>query len=571
MLLNHYIHNSDKSKNYLSLLWQLFMTRIVFKKYYFFAITLILYSCDTHVGENGTVLDVFKPAVVDFSALEKNIEQIKSDTFNFSKFFVEQDSLITNKEMSALYPNNESLWLDKFGLNQKAEDFLAYLRQCDNEGFIPAQFEITTLDSLKKLLNKEKLSTDAQALLEMKISYAYLKLSRQLLHGRILPNSIDKTWNNTNDSTANVLNFYKLISENTVQNVLDSLRPNHPWYKRFLKRAEQLSKVSNVDLNWKALQRTWLIGDSSEHLPALRKLLNEYSSEPQDINSSLWQSDIEDAIVSFQKDFGLERTGKLDSATIKNLKENPKTKLKKLCMNMERMRWLKKEFNKEFIWVNIPQMELFYYEKDSLSFYMRTVVGKLSRKTPTLDSKLSNIVFNPPWYVPPTILKQEVIPGIQRRGGSYLARRGLVARDSRGRIVRASAINGSNYKRFSISQNPGRNSALGSVKFNFPNKDAIFLHDTNHRGDFGNKYRALSSGCIRLHHPKNFAEFVLRDTAYSANNIDTIIKKGKTQSVNIKRDIGVHIVYLTMGLDSAGSLIPVPDLYKWDEKLEQLF
>jgi murein L,D-transpeptidase YcbB/YkuD len=105
------------------------------------------------------------------------------------------------------------------------------------------------------------------------------------------------------------------------------------------------------------------------------------------------------------------------------------------------------------------------------------------------------------------------------------------------------------------------------VKFNFPNKEAIFLHDTNHRGDFGKKYRAFSSGCIRVHHPKDFASFILRDSTYNSEGIESVIKKRATKSVKLKRDIGVHIVYLTNAVDSMGNVVRVKDVYKWDKKL----
>ncbi len=166
-----------------------------------------------------------------------------------------------------------------------------------------------------------------------------------------------------------------------------------------------------------------------------------------------------------------------------------------------------------------------------------------------------------------TILKEEVLPGISRRGGSYLRRRGLQATDSRGRVVDASRINASNYKRFSINQKPGLNSALGTVKFNFPNRLSIFLHDTNHRGDFNKKYRAFSSGCIRVHKPREFAEFLLRDTNYTKPKIDSLVKRNQTKSMPMeKRNIYLHIMYQTMSLDSAGNIKHYPDIYKWDEE-----
>ncbi|MBK9299400.1 MAG: L,D-transpeptidase family protein [Bacteroidetes bacterium] len=203
----------------------------------------------------------------------------------------------------------------------------------------------------------------------------------------------------------------------------------------------------------------------------------------------------------------LKVTGFLDTSTLKKLNTSIDQKLAKLALNMERMRWLKHDFKQPYIWVAIPKMEMDYVENNTIGFNMRVVVGKPSRATPALDANIKNIVLSPPWNVPPTIMREEVVPGIARRGGAYLARRGLKAYDRRGRVVSASAINARNYRNFSIGQAPGYRSSLGEVKFNMPNPWAIYMHDTPHREDFVKSYRAFSSGCVRVHKPKEFATF----------------------------------------------------------------
>ncbi len=311
------------------------------------------------------------------------------------------------------------------------------------------------------------------------------------------------------------------------------------------------------------------LGDTSWQIQQLRNVLLSVADIPINSQEAEWDSIAIQALKKFQGQFAIPVTGELDSLTRALLIQDPSEAIGKLALNMERMRWLKRDFDKEFVWVNIPQMEVHYFEEQQLAFFMRAVVGKVTRKTPTLDSRLSNIAFNPPWFVSPTILKREIIPGIARSGGYYLRKRGLIAKDRRGRTINPAIINSSNYRKYSISQNPGRNNALGSVKFNFPNKESIYLHDTNHREGFSRAYRATSSGCIRVHYPKDFARFILRDTAFSAQHIDSIIHRQKTFSEKVPRPIGVHIVYLTNAVDSAGHLIAVNDIYGWDEKLRQ--
>ncbi|HAD33347.1 MAG TPA: hypothetical protein DCF44_02450 [Chitinophagaceae bacterium] len=233
----------------------------------------------------------------------------------------------------------------------------------------------------------------------------------------------------------------------------------------------------------------------------MRKRLYAEINLPTDTSNQTWTLDLLESLKYFQYRHQIRETGKMDTATIRRLNTNLDEKLRKLALNMERMRWLRHDFQQPFIWVNIPKMDLEYVEKDSIQFAMRVVIGRPGRPTPSLDSKIENIVFSPPWIVPPTIMREEVVPGIARRGGSYLARRGLKAYDRRGRVVNASRINAKNFRSFSIGQAPGYRSSLGEVKFNMPNPWSIYMHDTPHREDFVKFNRAYSSVCVRVQKP----------------------------------------------------------------------
>lgn len=527
----------------------------------FLLFSFIVQSCDNQNVGSG-LGNFFKPEVIDIDALN---QALKSDSTFWLTEAGRDDSTNFMEELEKFYPEKKSKWFDKLGFNSNAKELLEQIKLSKSEGLNPEDYYFLFLDSVSKNIDKVSLAALQEA--EFKTSEAFLKFTKHLLLGKVKPLSIDKNWQNKNDTTWNVDSLVSTVSNNPMKEVIEQFRSAHPWYKKFRESSLRLDRLNQINISKSQLPEQLEIGDSSSKIRALRAILSKVADSSLDQTKMVWDTDSRNALTDYQSKYGIRTTGQFDSATIASLTQESSETVKQLGMNMERIRWLERDFLDEFIWVNIPQMEVSYFENDSVTFNMRAVVGRLSRKTPTLDSKLSNIVFNPPWYVPPTILKQEVIPGIMRRGGSYLARRGLVARDRRGRKINPSRINSKNYRRFSISQNPGRNSALGSVKFNFPNKEAIFLHDTNHRGDFGKKYRAFSSGCIRVHHPKDFASFILRDTTYDAKGIESVIKKRATKSVKLKRDIGVHIVYLTNAVDSMGNVVRVKDVYKWDKKL----
>ncbi len=527
----------------------------------FLGLFLTFTSCKNE-GGGSKISNIFKSEVIDIGALN---DKISIDSFQNLTAILGKDSTSSFDDLKKLYTVKSSKWFDKLGLTENAKELVKQISLSRAEGLNPLDYHFSFLDSVVK--NIENVSSQDLQKADYMMSHAFVQFSKDLLYGKVKPLEIDENWQNVNDTAWSIDSIIGLVNEKPIGTILNELRPTHPWYKKFRETSTKLEELNKYRISKSELPENLVEGDSSIKVRALRSILSKVADTSLDKTKMVWDYEAISALMGYQKKYGIAPTGQFDSATVASLTQESSETVKQLGLNMERMRWLQKDFMEEFIWVNIPQMEVSYFEEDSVTFNMRAVVGRLSRKTPTLDSKLSNIVFNPPWYVPPTIMKQEILPGIQRRGGSYLARRGLVARDRRGRKINPSRINAKNYKRYSISQNPGRNSALGSVKFNFPNKEAIFLHDTNHRGDFGRKYRAFSSGCIRVHHPKDFASFILRDTTYNEDGIEKVIKRKQTKSVKVKRDVGVHIVYLTNAVDSAGNVVKVKDVYKWDRKL----
>jgi len=247
----------------------------------------------------------------------------------------------------------------------------------------------------------------------------------------------------------------------------------------------------------------------------------------------------------------------------------------KIDINLERIRWMPKDIEPLYIMVNVPLMELFLRKDGRDAMHMNVLVGKTIRQTPSLNAKMVNVVINPPWGVPPTILKKDIGPGIARMGAAgNLQKKGLRAYNSKGKEVNPSEITAANYKKYFFKQPPGDDNALGYVKFNLPNKWDIYLHDTPHRGDFTNTDRAKSSGCIRRQNPREMAEYILSDIEgkeFTQEKMDSMISTHKTTYEKLTNNIPVHIVYLTAFDDSTYTHTRfVKDIYKRDAKLAQL-
>ncbi|MBK6332016.1 MAG: L,D-transpeptidase family protein [Bacteroidetes bacterium] len=521
-------------------------------------------SCNENAS-NGNREDAKALKKIDLQALNISIAE-KFDSNAQTPFMVwEQDTLDKLSLFKEVYINKSSLWLNENGINKQGSEFLKVLNDLKNDGMDIEQYHTNELVQLsKEVLNNA--NTQNTFSFETKLTNAFLSASRDMLMGsRVNKN---KEIKNANDSLINEADILKLaIKNDQIVEAFEYMRPKHPWYKKFREAYIHLSaiQIKGGLQTITSLKDSMAIGDSSLQIAVLRKRLYSEIKTPSDTISTKWDMEIQESLKKFQHLNQLKVTGFLDTSTLKKLNTSIDQKLAKLALNMERMRWLKHDFKQPYIWVAIPKMEMDYVENNTIGFNMRVVVGKPSRATPALDANIKNIVLSPPWNVPPTIMREEVVPGIARRGGAYLARRGLKAYDRRGRVVSASAINARNYRNFSIGQAPGYRSSLGEVKFNMPNPWAIYMHDTPHREDFVKSYRAFSSGCVRVHKPKEFATFLLRDSVqYSYEKIDSICKLRKTVFIPIERNINVHFVYLTTALDSVGNVMYLKDIYGWD-------
>jgi murein L,D-transpeptidase YcbB/YkuD len=484
------------------------------------------------------------------------------------------DTLIRN-QMLRFYSDQQfsPVWINENGINLNADNFLKAIESVQFDGLNPADYNIfknnPTYDKFK---SSQSLSDADWVQFELGMTKSFFTVSHDLVMGRYYNlNKSNKNWKNINDSIFDEVDALKksMVADN-FEEVINFMRPKHPWYTKFREeyiRLENLKKEDGLE-TITGIKDSIAIGFQSPDIALLRKRLSKELNHPIDSASSICDEGLIELIKKYQFRNGLKTNGKLDTSTLKKLNVGIDNKQKTLAINMERMRWLRHDFKQPYIWADIPKMEVEYVENDSVQFNMRTVVGRPARNTMTLDTKLKDIVFSPPWVVPPTILREDVLPGLSRRGGGYLARKGLKAYDRRGRQVSGSGINASNYKNFSFSQAPGYRSSLGEVKFNMPNPWSIYMHDTPHREDFVKSFRAYSSGCVRVHKPKEFAAFLLRDSAnYSYQKVDSICKLRKTIFVPMTRDINVHFVYLTTALDSTGNIMFLKDLYNWDNKI----
>ena len=285
-------------------------------------------------------------------------------------------------------------------------------------------------------------------------------------------------------------------------------------------------------------------------------------------DSALSATDTE-ALRSFQEQAGLRPDGIVGNATIARLNDSGEQKqVQHIIDNMERLRWMARDFGARHVLVNQAAFELQVIDHNRPIWTTRVIVGKPNTQTAVFSDIMETVEFNPYWGVPQSIIIKEMLPKL-RRDPSYLDRNGYEVLDARGREIGSSYVDWSRFSTkvpLSVRQPPGAANALGVVKFLFPNSHAIYMHDTPTRSLFDKKVRAFSHGCVRVQNPRELAELVL---GWDAERVDEAIAQGSNQAVKLARKLPVHLAYFTAWPDETGRIIIYPDVYDRDAQLEK--
>jgi len=538
------------------------------KPWFFLSLLLVLssiYSCNNHPHKPGVVVVTDEPFPQKLQSLLKPV-----DTTGIRHIRSVNDELRITYQETGYQP----VWLKSNYVPKKSVSrLLTELEDLYWDGLDTARFHLTTLNLLKEKMDTTKENSLSDAIqLDTLLTNCYLIAAKELLVGRINPKKADSLWFHVNDTSWNAPQLLVNASEGYPS--LDLFRSKVPTYQLLRDEYKRYSLLQADTTFIQALENIdQSLHPDSEALANIKWLMKAEMPWVETIqNDTISQQ--KQLIFAYQAYTGIMPTGKLDSNTLAHLATPIDTFISKILANMERVRWMQQQFGDLYLVVDVPLAELFLRKGGENAMHMRVVVGKPERQTPSLFATMTNIVINPDWGVPPTILKKDVIPGMQKSGKSYLTKKGLKVYDKDGKIVAYSSLSPRNYKNYTYKQAPGDDNSLGYVKFNLPNPWDIYLHDTPHRDDFSKRLRALSSGCIRLHHPQEMAVYILSELEkkrYTLDRLDTVISTHKTRYEYLKNKIPVHIAYLTAFEDTTGKHIRFArDVYQRDEKLMSL-
>ena len=300
-------------------------------------------------------------------------------------------------------------------------------------------------------------------------------------------------------------------------------------------------------------------GTSSPGVMVLKKRLSLTGDMPAGDTTPVFNEALATAVGTFQTRHGLTPDGKLTDGLIKLLNIPATERVKQILLNMGRMQWMIHQPEGNLIMVNIPEFKMHVIDGKTKVFDMDVVVGKQGHNTVIFTGNLNQVVFSPYWNIPPSIVKKEILPAIEKNP-NYLASQNMEIDGEEGGLP-------------SIRQLPGPGNSLGKVKFLFPNSFNIYFHDTPAKSLFEKDKRAFSHGCIRLAEPEKFANYLLRgDSDWTPEKISAAMNSGTEKTVRLKNSIPVLITYYTAWVDENGLLHFAEDIYNHDQPvLKKMF
>lgn len=459
-------------------------------------------------------------------------------------------------------------WSDETNVRQ----LLAGLASVDADGLLPEDYHLTELRMLAEALKEPDLSPAARAEFEVVATSAYITALVQLARGKVDPYRLDPTWNfdpAAIDPQQGMSMLQTSIEERTVDQAFAMARPQNPLYAKLRDALAQL-RATAAQGGWPSVSEGPALkpGMKEPRVLALRaRLVAGGYLDPTLAQGERFDNPLKDAVQRFQTDQYLDADGSVGADTLAALNVPIDTRIGQVRANLERARWLLHSLQGTFVVVDVAGYKISYYRDGQPIWKSRVQVGKPYRSTPIFRSQITYVTFNPTWTIPPTILKNDVLPKI-RQNRSYLANNRIRVLDRSGNVIRASSVDWAHPRGITLRQDAGPGNSLGQVVIRFPNAFAVYLHDTPHQELFEKARRDTSSGCIRVEHPLELVELLFNDAEkWNRQAIDERIALKTTQNVTLPTAIPVLLAYWTVDIGENGKLAYKPDVYQRDSAL----
>ncbi|WEK04840.1 MAG: L,D-transpeptidase family protein [Candidatus Devosia phytovorans] len=458
----------------------------------------------------------------------------------------------------------EPIWLstDANGdvtFSEPAQKILKLFESAESEGLRPSDYLTPDLDPTGAKGDPAKL-----AQLETAFSGATLRYATHIYTGRIAPQSVDANLDVQPKKLDEAALLVELATSKDPVKVLAALEPTHP---EFLALKAALASFDGTQPDRPAQIATGPSlkpGMTDARVPALRARLNL-----PPVEGMLYDDHMVEAMKLFQTAEKLDVDGVMGPATLVALNGGQPITKADIIANMERWRWLPRDLGEFNVFVNIPEFRLAINRGQTEEYTTRVVVGSVKNQTPIFSDNIRHVVVNPYWNVPSSIIKGEIAPAVMRNP-AYTDNQNMDLLYNGDVVspwqVNWGAVSSTNFP-FRVRQRPGPGNALGQIKFLFPNKHDVYLHDTPSKGLFGRAARALSHGCVRVEDPMAFAGALMaNEPNISRASLEGMFGPAE-KWVNPETQIPVHLAYFTVRVDDNGELKGFGDIYGHNAKL----
>ncbi|TNF48402.1 MAG: peptidoglycan-binding protein [Deltaproteobacteria bacterium] len=513
----------------------------------------------------------------------ENREQIQlllEDRNSSPTSLVSVSRLLSHDQIAKLYEQREyqPVWFDGWRLSPEARTLLEYLRNAGALGLCGNEYLLTELEGLLRIQadfsrHSLPLAPANRALLDLFLSQAFLTYATHMVEGQVDPALAHVDWR-ARRRKADLLKLLDYATRNhRIGQVLEGLSPPHEGYRLLVETLLRYQELSALG-GWPEIPSGPSIrpGGRDERLPLIRALLSKTGDLADSVVTTTdYDHETEEALRLFQFRHGLVDDGVVGPKTLAALNVSVEERIRQIELNLERWRWMPKSFGKRHIRVNVADFSLKVVEDDEIVMQMPVIVGTRYRKTPVFSARMTYLEFAPYWTVPPTILREDKLPKI-KSNPAYLEEKHfrILSRQEKGVFVDTEGIDWDTVEAETfpglLRMEPGPWNPLGSVKFMFPNRFNVYLHDTNETYLFSNNVRSFSSGCIRVERPRELA-FYLLENELGAERLQELFEAVTPEQVPIK-PLPVHVQYWTAWVSPEGLIHFRRDVYFRDLDLD---
>jgi len=551
----------------------------LFPLLFFLPLTAVLLRHNRMQTQTGVV----SSAADNFYQLRK-ILHVRTGQKTANVIEADAEPVLTPDLVRLFYARREyrPAWIEEKQISPQVRPLLQSLKSIESEGLEPSDYHLLRIEgqlrNIQKVLKKRKPGeAGTLADFELLCSDAFLACAGHLARGKVDPETHSVAWQGAciEENLAGLLE--EALAKGRVAGALENLPPQHSFYKN-LRTALASYRELVRKTKWDPLPEGLSLqkGDKRKEVKELRKRLLALGDLTKENNKSggVLDDALEAALRHFQGRHGLDITGSLDPPALAALNVPLEARCRQIEANLERWRWLPHDLGGRFIYVNVANFELRGFEGSQKDLTMKVVAGSEAWQTPDFASQMTHLIVNPDWTIPIAVLLKETY--------GYAMQNPCYFRDNRMVILRGfgeqqvevdpASIDWARLKEknldFRVCQKPGPGNILGRLKFVFPNKYEIFLHDTPYQEDFAKPARAFSHGCIRAEKPIELAVWVLRGKpGWDVKQILAAIDAGDERTVKLAEPIDVYFLYSTAWADDDGTIQFRPDFYERDKKL----